>query len=681
MSVPSSIFFIYFLCLLILHSSSNFHDHKQEKEILVIYSSAVDYNFRGVVTTNETIEFGTEKLILKFYDVGYTECSFQSTSALEALMVTNAFDTWRSKEVVGVVGPSCSESAYAVAQLIKRSGVSVRHFHTSPLPAPLAAEVSGTSVGLLPPVDFLADTSVALIKDANWSRIIALYQDTDTDLNYIFNRFQKLLESGSHKNYGTTQHKNTLVFISPLKKDLGRILRSHASRVFFLMLGAGRAWDVLCNAYNLKILPPTFQWVIVKTTMEDILSVNKMNCKRPEIFKVLKYAIFINFNPGMTGIGDLRHKACLVYERSIWALLDNMNSTIQFNLCDSFSDTSKASIYGFSKEVFVKQVRDNGSVISQIYSYAASFVNVTQADLVFVPSEPILKLNVIIFPLGIFFIVSNTFFLLVYAVLLSMTIFYRKHPSMRKHSPLLLYLSYAGIVMVNWTIYVYFVQKTIMIASDSTYVNLCWVYHFMNNAGVTLVLGTVALKVWRLYRIFVHYMNPGKLLSDHKLVGLVCCLPLVDIITCIFWFVFDPLYRAYSELSHDNLKATVTYQARCRSRASPLLIPLLTMYKICIVLVVMLLTFKLRSKIPKVHKRLLSTALTVASYVFLYGSIFSVPGYAVLHFLLRNMLLEVIMFGILFSLLQLFCVMLIFVPPLLSILNKGGPKYIIDNTI
>ena len=670
MSVPSSIFFIYFLCLLILHSSASFHDHKQEKEILVIYSSGIDYNFRGVVTTNETIEFSTEKLILKFYDVGDTECSFQSTSALEVFMVTNVFDTWRSKGVVGVVGPSCSASAYAVAQLIKRSGVSVRHFHTSPLPAPLAAEVSGTSVGLLPPVDFLADTSVALIKDANWSSIIALYQDTDTDLNYIFDRFQKLVESGSHKNYGTTQHKNTLVFVSPLKIDLGRTLRSHASRVFFLMLGAGRAWDVLCSAYNLKIFSPTFQWIIVKTTMEDILSVNKMNCKKPEILRVLKYAIFINFNPGMPGIGELRHKACLVYERSIWALLDIMNSTIQFNLCDSFSDTSKASIYGLSKEVFVKQVRD-GLVISQIYSYAEkSFVNVTQADLVFVPSEPILILNVIIFPLGIFFIVSNSLFLLVYAVLLSMTIFYRKHPSMRKHSPLLLYLSYAGIVMVNWTISLYFIQKTIIISSDSTYVNLCWVYHFMNNTGATLVLGTVALKVWRLYRIFVHYMNPGKFLSDHKLVGLVCCLPLIDIIICICWFVFDPIYRVYSEISHDNLKATLKYQAQCRSRASPLLIPLLAVYKIGIVLVIMLLIFKLRNQVPKVHKKLQSTALTVASYLTLYGSIFGVPGYAVLHSLLRNMLLEVIMQGILYSLLQLVCVTFLFLPPLLSTINS-----------
>lgn len=171
---------------------------REDKLILVMYSSLSDFDMNVTTTLNESVALMARNLKLEFYDLGTSGCDDQTISVLRVLIKKQIFHKSMSKVAVGIVGPSCTDSAYTVAKLIKRSQARVGHLHTSPIPAPLASKVHSISRGLLAPADLLADTCVEIIKYANWSQVLALYHDTLTDMNYIFLKFQQQLEDMDH---------------------------------------------------------------------------------------------------------------------------------------------------------------------------------------------------------------------------------------------------------------------------------------------------------------------------------------------------------------------------------------------------------------------------------------------------------------------------------------------------
>ncbi len=572
----------------------------------------------------------------------------RETSSAVSVLIQNVFTKDQCLKNFTIVGPSNSDSAYAVARLIKRSGVSVRHVHTALLPGPLAAEVRGTSQGLLPPADLLADASAALVKHANWSTLTAVYDHTSVDMNLIFQRFQDLLHGENIKLHS----------VFPWIPNLKNTLNSNLVRIFFLFLSPCYAMETLCKASALGITSPNFQWVVVKTTRHEILSCHASSCNEAVVMRALKKTIFVNFEPHIhRNVSTITQQA---YEKIIW------------NIVNNFVNSSEAPhrSNNFSKDIYIKQIQASDKAVSMVYSLLNnSFIN--EEPLFLVPNDPIISLKVMNFPLGIFFIVLNVYFFLMYLVLLVLTVVKRNHHAVRTSSPPLLYLSYIGMFLFNLTFSIYFVQKTIPITSDTVYINLCWIYQFANNTGATLVLGTLAVKLWRLYRIFVHFTNPGHLLSNRMLVLLVCSLPSLDFIICSLWLILDPIFRLYSKVSCNNLQATCTYLATCRSKASPFLLPLLTGYKILILMVILVLIYKLRKKIPKAHNRLKSATLTVGWYLTLIILFVWTPTYVVIHFLLMDIMVEAILLAFVFFTLQGIFTALMLIPPLRTILKTS----------
>lgn len=71
----------------------------------------------------------------------------------------------------------------------------------------------------------------------------------------------------------------------------------------------------------------------------------------------------------------------------------------------------------------------------------------------------------------------------------------------------------------------------------------CNLWHLLNIAAATgtiLIFGTVCVKTWRLYRIFVHFKDPGRLLSERVLVTMVILFVVVNTAICIIWVTTDP---------------------------------------------------------------------------------------------------------------------------------------------
>ncbi len=103
--------------------------------------------------------------------------------------------------------------------------------------------------------------------------------------------------------------------------------------------------------------------------------------------------------------------------------------------------------------------------------------------------------------------------------------------------------------------------------NSSGHIALCSISIITGSFGLTLVFETLTMKTWRLYKIFVHYINPRKFLSNKTLLLFVCCLTLVDLVFCITRFVFDPITISYEVVSCNNLEGVITYAAEYESKA------------------------------------------------------------------------------------------------------------------
>lgn len=224
--------------------------------------------------------------------------------------------------------------------------------------------------------------------------------------------------------------------------------------------------------------------------------------------------------------------------------------------------------------------------------------------------------------------------------------------------------------MLNLATNINFLQESYFISSDSVSTSLCSIVITVGSIGLTLVLGTLTMKTWRLYKIFVYTMNPGKFLSDKPLAFFVCCMTLVDFIICVVWFVFDPIKRVYVERSRNNLEGVITFQAYCKSNADILLAMLVLGYHAIIMAVVLWLLCSTMKRIPKTHVHLRrSNSILKLVYVLLFVFCFGISLNRVAD-TLGNLLFEFVMTAFIFQSLQLSFLLLLLLPPILPVLKQ-----------
>ena len=77
-----------------------------------------------------------------------------------------------------------------------------------------------------------------------------------------------------------------------------------------------------------------------------------------------------------------------------------------------------------------------------------------------------------------------------------------------------------------------------------------WVWLFP--ISFTLMMGIIILQTWCLYRIFTHYMNPGKFISNRALLTILSVMVLFDVFIAIVWTISDPFRFQFVEYKVKN---------------------------------------------------------------------------------------------------------------------------------
>ena len=76
---------------------------------------------------------------------------------------------------------------------------------------------------------------------------------------------------------------------------------------------------------------------------------------------------------------------------------------------------------------------------------------------------------------------------------------------------------------------------------------ICNVSEWLNSIGISLVMGTLCGKSWRIYRLFNHFTTKQYLVSDMTLTLFIVCLVSVNVILLVMWAAFDPLLATFEQ--------------------------------------------------------------------------------------------------------------------------------------
>ena len=148
----------------------------------------------------------------------------------------------------------------------------------------------------------------------------------------------------------------------------------------------------------------------------------------------------------------------------------------------------------------------------------------------------------------------------------TLTFVYRKRKPVKassiKLNCLAFFSCYLFVVVMLTNIYIHGFSD--MMTPTGTCI-LQHVFDVTLSVGLTLLLGTACLHRWRLYKLLVHYINPGKFLSDNALVGAICTLVIVDLILVVpsvFVSRYEPDFKYITSM--ENTRAVLTKIMVCK---------------------------------------------------------------------------------------------------------------------
>ena len=110
-----------------------------------------------------------------------------------------------------------------------------------------------------------------------------------------------------------------------------------------------------------------------------------------------------------------------------------------------------------------------------------------------------------------------------------------KYRSMKASSPRLKHLLFFGCYVIVACNLLLVILKSFNFEKRVHGILCHVIWGWLFGIGFVVSLGTLSVRTWRLYRIFVHSWKPGSFLSDSKLITCVLLLVLINVLNSIVW--------------------------------------------------------------------------------------------------------------------------------------------------
>ena len=491
-----------------------------------------------------------------------------------------------ARPILGIVGPVCSSSVALLGSLVSRDEVALLNIHMSALDTEDRGNYPN-SFGVLGSYVSLLHSAIQLIRLNNWTSVSVLYD------NSILYRSSALYDIDQSLREYCMVHEFFIPALNSYAIPFDGIRK--LSRIVFLFMDEVLISKVLCSAFHNDMIFPAYQYIVLGRNIDliyDNVSIHEDICTVNDMNRMMDRLIFLSLQLAATGqnsasLFPLRVREELynmndtnsdsvalayLYFDAIFSLALAANNSRNVLTLSNYSYGSTYETDILRKELFkldfnglsgkihldnttgrvsrnisIQQFLNNNTqlLILGTYDHEERVINVT-GDGQFLNSEiPICeRVSVIIsVPLTLSILISATvgISLTIVMILHLLTVIHRKSESVKASSPRLSNIAFFGCYLL-----VISSITNISIESFSNHYSdniRCKLYHLMNSScilGLTLVQSMICVRTWRLYRIFVHYKNPGNLLTDRVLMMfIIICVVIVTAVS-IAWISFDP---------------------------------------------------------------------------------------------------------------------------------------------
>lgn len=492
--------------------------------------------------------------------------------------------------IVGIIGPGCEISSRIVSQLTNKNAFSVITVNFGG--HKLSVGNHRYSFSILGPNSMYSKAIVCLMKYNNWTNSALLNSQisnpsgTNLDLQFNFTIIMVVYE--------------THIPLQEIKESFSRIIIINTSPETRL--------KILCMAYHEGMVFPKYQWVFLEATDNDLHEISftydgkSYHCSDSEISKILNGSINFFLDSLVANLDNVTTAGYTLKEYTEQYELQRVQYSKEFNVTSQFSSWAR----GFYDAVWVLAFALNYSLIdinmrftdiksgSQMLAenirkhiLNLNIQGVTGSikfDVSGYNREQILRIsqyhgqnrtwkkfalyegdeiNVLpnVFPVFIndsfevhyiqidSGVAAGVLIFTALSLILAITahglnIYYRNHKVFKASSPSLNHLLFLGCYMIITGIVIHVVEKFKAI-NEGLQVVFCNSIPYLLSVGVTLFIGTVCVKTWRLNQLYVHSKKlvRGRIrcVSDRSLFGLVSILVVIDVLMCIVWSIVDPL--------------------------------------------------------------------------------------------------------------------------------------------
>ena len=628
---------------------------------------------------------------------------------------------------LGIVGPGCSNSALTVSSLTGRRELSLLTIHVAGSLLLSNRSLYQYSFGTLDSTEVFVQASLALMREHGWEPVGILYDESREYYASTARRFESDL-----RNAGIL-HFSSAVYDTFIPLD---VIVNNYTRVIFLFVGPDFLSRILCLAHHGNISYPIYQFVIVSRVVEEIRPVtfnymgDNISCTQENMTKVINGSLIIHYQLesgenetdselSYSQFFEIYKQRVLEYNKNsnssmgitpsfwaasffdaVWSMAMALNAAIEKTdiLCSkprrradilkeslqeqNFSGLSGRITYNHSSGYVIRNVNvyqiDNNRQMSLIAYYAKQNDSIVRTS----PSGEFVNgsfrtestIYAVSLTIGGIFLSITAFCFIFTLILHTLTIVYCNKKSVKASSTKLSHIAFTGCyLLILGGLMNFMVECLSGIISPSTE---CHLFHVLNSAsamGGTLLFGPICARTWRLYRIYIHFKNPGRLISDGFLLSVVLMLFTLNVIIAVIWVTTDPFVPEHRNITQViNKQGTVeeivlveTVFIECSVQGSRyfLWFGLLFMFAVFLMLFAFWLAVFTRN-IP--HKDFQTQSIMLL--VYLLSGFLSIG--LLLYFIFTINLYQFIVLNIVLNVCVLFSCLLLFLPPLYPVLRQ-----------
>ena len=651
-------------------------------------------------------------------------CDIAATTA--AKITTGLFNGTR---VVGVVGPGCSTSSIQAAHVMNQPEIELVQVHGGGSNLLENRALYPNSIGVLGSTRSFVDLSLALIDQSGWRKIAILYESSRVYYRSTKELFVEKVKERNVRILSDSPVYSTFYPLDGIRNSLARIVfvftaPSHSLRIMCLAYHMGMIYP----AYQWVLISRRLDDFIGEIAMlsnngEYIYDSKVYNCSTDVILNAsLNRTLFLSYkltpvnhtetrfvNLSFNQLNELYRERVRAHKVSetywayyfydavwAWAVVLHRMTVNNSKIFNNFQYGNQTVANLILKEFYADDFEFKGmsgpirfnfsdgynirpSNLYQMFDREErlmAFNNVTRIIMInesleMIPDSFKTIIDIASPPLIAFFASLQFLWFFIVVILHVLTVLYRDSKSVKASSPKLSQFTFSGtyLLLLACMLFLFLHVKEHSRIFSEQICNAAWVW--LLPISFTLTIGTVAVRTWRLYRIFIHYLNPGPFISNTALTTTLIVLLSVDVFIAVLWTAIDPRkLKNVKKIVENGPALELVITRRCHSLHYEFIwVVVVMLFKVSLLVILVFLTFLTRHIS---NKSFATTTLQVFSYIFTL--VFSV-GFA-LHFFVQyfsGILNPDIRFAVLFITLNLVIflyIICVFIPPVAPVIQS-----------